>query len=341
MDTIYKDINIIILESDIELEKAYSNLCFANTMVFIESEQNESTINKIISAFKAFISKCIENIKNIYYKLKEKLNEFIIQRKLNNLANFSKMVDAAKKSGKTSFECIDIDKVISLLKEESKFYKSSINRFSYNYIHGTEIPDRAERDIKNIEVQMERYSERLNELLKSSRIYSINEAEKIVSKLTKDKEYIEILNNYTKEIKDVEKYTINVMKSINNYKEENGLNDLSGIQSIITKSILYLRDHVFEVVSFIIPFLSGTFNKALDNTLYKDVPQIDPRNQQELLALSQDHPWQAIGISLKPIVQSTPHGAKVIIDQTINKPKEQQRIDEISKIYNSPSLSFR
>ena len=117
---------------------------------------------------------------------------------------------------------------------------------------------------------MERYSERLNELLKSSRIYSINEAEKIVSKLTKDKEYIEILNNYTKEIKDVEKYTINVMKSINNYKEENGLNDLSGIQSIITKSILYLRDHVFEVLSFIIPFLSGTFNKALDNTLYKD-----------------------------------------------------------------------
>ena len=349
MDTIYKDINILILESDIELEKAYSNLCFANTMIFIESEQNDSTISKIISAFKAFISKCIENIKNIYYKLKEKLNEFIIQRKLNNLANFSKMVDAAKKSGKTSFECIDIDKIISLLKEESKFYKSSINKFSYNYINGKQTPDKAEKDIKNIEMQMEKYSEKLNELLNSPRIYNINEAERIISKLTKDKEYIEILNNYTKEIKDVERYTINVMKSINEYREENGLNNLNKIQSIIAKSIIYMRDHslsiVTNVINFmtILPFLKDfvstqvqIFNTGLSGGSEKEIKQagIDGiTNMVDRLNPLNSSPIEAVGS-----VSVTALNVANIVN---NKKKKKQRIDQIDKIYQSPSLKFK
>lgn len=349
MDTIYKDINILILESDIELEKAYSNLCFANTMIFIESEQNEFTINKIISAFKAFISKCIENIKNIYYKLKEKLNEFIIQRKLNNLANFSKMVDAAKKSGKTSFECIDIDKIISLLKEESKFYKSSINKFSYNYINGKQTPDKAEKDIKIIEMQMEKYSEKLNELLNSPRIYNINEAERIISKLTKDKEYIEILNNYTKEIKDVERYTINVMKSINEYREENGLNNLNKIQSIIAKLIIYMRDHslsiVTNVINFItiLPFLKDfvstqvqIVNTGLSGGSEEEINQagIDGiTNMVDRLNPLNSSPIEAIG--------SVSVTALNIANNVNNKKKKKQRIDEIDKIYQSPSLKFK
>lgn len=339
---INKEFNILILESDIEIEKAYSDLCFHNASIFIESEQN-STIQRMITAFKSFINRCAETIKDLYYKLKEKINEVIIQRKLNKLTEFSKMVAIAKKQGKTSFKCIDIDKVVSLLKEESKMYKKEINSFCYKYIHGSITPDKTEQNIQKIEIEMEKYSNQLNELLNSPRVYNINEAEKIVSKLTKDKEYIEVLNNYTKEIKDIEKYTINVMKSIDIYREENGLNDLSGIQACITKSILYLRNHTFEIVNHVITIISffGVLNK-----FQSEIPTID---QQQFIDLMETDPEKGkklgkemlIATGKNLLIQSAPAIATTAIDQTIIKNKEQERINEISKIYQSPSLKFR
>ena len=342
MFDIDKEFNILILESDIEIEKAYSDLCFHNTSIFIESGQN-STIQRMISAFKSFINRCVETIKDLYYNIKEKLNEFIIQKKLNKLTEFSKTVAIAKKQGKTSFQCIDIDKVVSLLKEESKVYKTEINSFCYAYIHGSKTIKKAEKDIQRIESKMENYSNELTQLLNSPKVYSINDAEKLVSKLTKDKEYIEVLNNYTKQIKDVEKYTINVMKSVDIYKDENGLNDLSGIQACITKSIIYLRDHTFDIVKNVILVLSffGVFNK-----FQTDVPNID---KQELINLAETDPIAAkkktkemlLATGKNTLIQSTPMIATFAIDELVTKKKEQERINEIGKIYQSPSLKFR
>lgn len=354
MFDINKEFNILILESDIEIEKAYSDLCFHNTSIFIESEQNSSItnlkntykeyVNKMISAFKAFINRCIETIKELYYKLKEKINEIVIQRKLNKLTDFSKMVSIAKKQGKTSFQCIDIDKVVSLLKEESKVYKKEINSFCYKYINDIKTPDKAEQDIQRIEMKMQSYTNKLHNLLETPRVYSINDAEKVVSKLTKDKEYIEVLNNYTKEIRDVEKFTVNVMKSIDNYREENGLNELSGIQKCITKSILFLRDHTFDVVKkinenlFIITALiQGPVNGVSAVINYPGDPtQIDGAVINQLTQ-------QAVGGAMQSAAtnQMIGMGINMTYDKLYGKKKEQERIEDISKIYQSPSLKFR
>lgn len=342
MNDIYKEFNILELESDINFEKAYNDVCFSNMLIFIESQQDDTSIkNKIITAFKAFINKCVETIKDLYYKLKEKINEIIIQRKLNKLTEFSKMVDNAKKQGKTSIECIDIDKIVELLKEESQDYKKEIISFSYKYINGNKTPDRAEKDIRRIETKMDMYSKQLNELLNSSKIYNINDAEKLVLKLTKDKEYIEVLNNYTKEIKDIEEYTINVMKSIEIYRDENGLNDLSGIQSVIAKSILYVRDHAFQIVSTAIKILSlvGAFNKI---GFKIEVPNgINPQNKKQMIALANEDPKLALKMAWNPVIKLLPVAVGFGIDGTINKNKKKERIDEITKIYQSPSLKFR
>lgn len=354
MFDINKEFNILILESDIEIEKAYSDLCFHNTSIFIESEQKSSInnfknnykeyVNRMISAFKAFINRCVGTIKDLYYKLKEKINEVIIQRKLNKLADFSKTVAIAKKQGKTSFQCIDIDKVVSLLKEESKVYKKEINSFCYNYINDIKTPDKAEQDIQRIEMKMESYTNKLHNLLETPRIYSINDAEKIVSKLTKDKEYIEVLNNYTKEIRDIEKFTVNVTKSIDNYREENGLNELSGIQKCITKSILFLRDHTFDVVKkinenlFIITALiQGPVNGFSAVINYPGDPtQIDDEVKKQITK-------QAVAGAMRSAATNQMVGTSINMayDNLYGKKKEQDRIEDISKIYQSPSLKFR
>lgn len=341
-----KEINIIYLESNIEIEKIYSELCFSNNLILLEKSSDlENIKNRIILAFKTFINNCVDTIKQIYSNIKQKLNEYIIQKKLNKLAGFSKYVDKAKKEGKTSFKCIDIDKVIKLLKEESDFYKKNISSFCYMYIHGFKTIDGAEKDIAKIESSMEKYSMELQQLLSTEKVYSINEAEMVVSKLTKDKEYIEILNNYTKEIRYIENYTINVIKSIDIYKTKNDLNDISGIQACITKSILYLRDHTFDVVGVIIKYLNyasllSTPVKGVKAALAADI------GDKSAIQASAEITAKVMSDTLtKPSTLKTIQGIGTvgmgIYDYKYGRNKEKNRIDDISKIYNSPSLSFR
>ena len=337
----YKEFNILILESNIEIEKAYDNLCFSNAYIYTENVDVKKYTDKIIAAYKLFFNKCIEIIKQLYENIKIKLDEIIIQHKLNKLTDFKKSVETAKKQGKTSFKCIDIDKTVALLKDESKQYKAEINSFCYGYIHGRKTPDAALKDIQRIEMKMEKYSNELNELLNTPKTYSIDDAEKIVEKLTKDKEYIEVLHNYTKEIKDIEKYTINVMKSIKNYNEEYGLDEMSGIQEIVTKSILYLRDHTFDIVKRVNEIF-GIFSELLNIV-----------NGAAIVFKSQETDLDPIDVYLQGM-QKTSEQIKIdpglriaykvgsgAVNRTYGKSKEQQRIEDISKIYNSPSLHFR
>ena len=202
----------------------------------------------------------------------------------------------------------------------------------------------AEEDIRKIEMKMESYTNKLHNLLETPRVYNINEAEKVVSKLTKDKEYIEVLNNYTKEIRDIEKFTINVMKSIDNYREENGINELSGIQKCITKSILFLRDHTFDVVKkinenlfTITALIQGPVNGFSAVINYPGDPtQITGEVKEQITK-------QAISDAIKSAATNQTVGMAINIgyDNLYGKKKEKDRIEDISKIYQSPSLKFR
>ena len=153
-----------------------------------------------------------------------------------------------------------------------------------------------------------------------------------------------LLNNYTKEIRDAEKFTINVMKSIDNYREENGINELSGIQKCITKSILFLRDHTFDVVKkinenlFIITALiQGPVNGFSAVINYPGDPtQIDDEVKKQITK-------QAVAGAMRSaaINQMVGTSINMAYDNLYGKKKEQDRIEDISKIYQSPSLKFR
>ena len=345
---IYKELNIIMIESDINIEREFDELCFSNSLIYLEtSENNKTIINRIIYTFKSFINKCIETIKEIYNKITLKIDEWVIQHKLNKLSNFSKIVEDAKKSGKTSFICIDIDKVVSLLKEESKVYKKEINKFCYNYINYYRTSDQAENHALKIQKIMDKYSTELTNLLNSPKTYNINEAEKIVTKLTKDKEYLKVLNNYTFEIKEIEKYVTNILKSVNKYNEENNLTNLNGVQACISKSILNIRNHTFDIVKVGLHYLNYIFiivnvSKAsinVGNDILNNTENIENLSFQEINGLVTNSLKNANITNPAPLI-----GANVVvnnIDNIYGKQKMTNRIDDISKIYSQPSLRFK
>ena len=261
---IYKD-EIDSCFTEIALERALNEssllfdiLYFENTNDKSTTEKFKSMINKIIEAFKAFIIKCKDYLKNAVNKITNRITDAYTEYKLKDIFNsFDTSITKAEKLGIKSFKYIDMKALFNCLDDECNMYEKVINKFSRDYIKRG-APKDAEKMLHKFKEISEKYDTKLKSILNETKEFSIHEAKQIVIMMQNCKSigtggYTNIVDKHTAMCDDIEKFMISTLKSLEKYSEETGyIQNAKTLQQMIHNSCVQIHTHSAECITSLI-----------------------------------------------------------------------------------------